>query len=104
MVIPQMLGNSAHRPRAATLQRRVETVDDVLVGLARAQHVTVAWWWGIRKPDGVMCAWCYVCNEKIIDGALSTGITEAQMDAIELHKQGHWQDAQQAIANTERPR
>lgn len=96
-IIPQMLGDSPHRPRAATLQRTLTTTDDVLVNLARRQHPTVAWWWGVRKHEGVMCAWCYVCNTKIVDGALNVGITEAQTDAIEAHKREHWQDAMQAI-------
>lgn len=93
MVIPQMLGNSPHKPRAATLQRKIESVDDALVTLARAQHPTVAWWWGVRTIAGIKCAWCYVCNEVIVEGALNVGITEAQSDEIDEHKRGHWQDA-----------
>jgi len=100
-IIPGMLGNSPHRPRAATLQRQLNTADDVLVNLARRKRPTVAWWWGVRKHDGVMCAWCYLCDRVIVDGALNVDITEAQADAIDEHKRTHWQDAMAALTDPE---
>lgn len=101
MVIPAMLGDSPHKPRAAQLQRTVLSSDDTLVGLARSRHPTVAWWWGVRKHDGVMCAWCYLCDRVIVEGALNVGITEAQVDAVDRHRAEHWQDLLQAIKETE---
>lgn len=97
-VIPGMLGGSPYAPRAALLQRRTGTPDEALTALARGRGHNVMWWWGIRKVEGDMSAYCYVCDGVIVRGALNTGITEAQSDAIENHRMGHWQDTQQAPA------
>lgn len=98
-IIPGMLGDSPHRPRAATLQRNVETTDNILVNLARAKHPTVAWWWGVRTIDGIKSAWCYLCDQVIVQGALNVGITEAQQGEVDAHKREHWQDAKAAATD-----
>lgn len=99
-----MLSGGSHSPRAAQLQRQREPLDQVLTELARQQHPTVAWWWGVRKHRGTTCAWCYVCNTVIVVGALNVGITEAQQGDIDAHRTEHWQDVRQRQAGAATPR
>lgn len=95
-IIPEMLGHNEYAPRAAMLQKQTGGADQELLALARRKLHNVMWWWGIRKIQGVMSAYCYVCDEVICRGALSTGITSAQTDAIDLHRASHWERVQQA--------
>lgn len=96
-IIPGMLGNPVYSPRAAQLQRSTDTTDGTLTELARNRHPTVAWWWGVRKVDGITSAVCYICDEPIVQGALNVDITEAQRDEVDAHRRVHWQDVMQAI-------
>lgn len=50
----------------------------------------VGWWFGVRRTDGVMGAYCYVCDSVIVAGALNVGITDAQRSAVNEHRAGHW--------------
>jgi hypothetical protein len=95
-IIPEMLGRGEYTPRAAMLQKQTGGPDQELLALARRNLPNVMWWWGIRKVQGVMSAYCYVCSEVICRGALSTGITSAQTDAIDLHRASHWEQVRQA--------
>lgn len=68
------------------------TPDTALTNLARGRSHNVMWWWGIRKINGLTWAYCYVCDQPIVQGALNVGITDAQSTAIDNHRAEHWQD------------
>jgi hypothetical protein len=95
-IIPQMLGNGPHSPRAAQLQSATNEADRQLIALARRRSPTVAWWWGVRKTEGTTGAFCYICRTVIVAGALNLGITSEQSAAIDQHRAEHWQDTRQA--------
>lgn len=99
--IPGMTPDGKPRSRAAGLQRSITDADNVLTTLAHRRGKIVAWWWGVRKVDGVTCGLCYVCDQIITEGALNLGITSDQMDAIDRHRADHWKDIKAVKAETE---
>lgn len=96
-IIPAMLGASPYSSRAQKLQATIGTPDSVLTDLARRQHPSVAWWWGVRRAEGRMSAWCYVCSGPILFGALNARITDDQQAEILAHRATHWEQARQII-------
>lgn len=90
--IPGVLGMADSLPRAARLQLSVSDADSRLTSLARERGRLVAWWWGVRKIDGVMCAYCYVCDTVIVTGSLNVAISVGAQNVIEEHRTSHWSD------------
>lgn len=82
--------------RAAALQTDVTSADQTLVNLARQTRPLVGWWWGVRRTDGVMGAYCYVCGTVICNGALNVGISAAQQAQISEHRAGHYGEIRKA--------
>lgn len=81
-------------PRAGRVQRSVNQADHDMTAIARANGRLVAWWWGIRKIDGVMSATCYVCGATIDQGAFNVTVGPSTLDLIDEHRAGHWRDVQ----------
>lgn len=88
-------------PRAARLQKAVTTADGILTSLARRNGHNVLWWWGIRRKPQRMCAFCYVCDQVITLGALNANITPEQSQAIDEHRNSHWQEVTRERKATE---
>jgi hypothetical protein len=74
------------------VQRSVDQADTDLVAIARRARPLIAWWWGVRTVDGAKCAWCYVCDRRIVLAALNTHVSADALDAIDAHRAGHWSD------------
>lgn len=77
-------------PLARRLSANLATADRVLTNLVRERGKLVAWWWGVRKVDGTTCAWCYVCEQVIVNAALNVGMTTDAWGKIEAHRAEHW--------------
>lgn len=90
--IPNTAPMASREPLAKRLSANLATADGVLTNLVRERGKLVAWWWGVRKVDGSTCAWCYVCEQVIVQAALNVGMTAAAWDRIEAHRTEHWHE------------
>jgi hypothetical protein len=89
LAIPNVMGRNPRKSSAELMQRTSDEWDAELFALARTQHRTIAWWWGLRTIDGMHMAFCYVCDACIIRCSPARYISTAATDAIDSHRTQH---------------
>ncbi len=96
---------SAPRGRPSKAERDQLTADEldvILVDLARANNRLVAWWWGTRARDERSGAFCYICDDWIVNYSRNWPVTLEAKKAIHAHRAVHLADVQKRRGQSSR--